>query len=404
MSGKPLAALYLNTRSALSSGLYRIQLRVHFRVDGKQIQKYYSSGHSCSVSEWEKINSKSVPHSLREMRDEVFWFLARANKIIKDNPDIGIESFEAHLIGKYSGKPNISLLFDEVIARLRQEERIGTASSYECAKNSLVAWRGGDFSLEEIDGQFLHKYERHSVSSGMSLTTVGFYLRALRAVYNHAIDLKMVSRDLYPFGKKGYSIPKGSGHKRALKKADKAKLEKVQLKLVSDQERKAVALWLFSYYCNGMNFKDMAHLRRSNIQTDVITFVRQKTLRTVREIKPIVVPIRNEILEIINQYGNHAPYIFGVINDEMSAQEKYRKVQDWVKLTNKYVNQVVGRMNIKGRITTYAARHTFATALLKAGADLKIIQQSLGHRSISTTEAYLADIDIEEAKKFSKLL
>jgi integrase/recombinase XerD len=401
MQLKPVASLYLDPRTKLKNGLFRVKLRVTFNKSGKTIQKYYSTAHSLSMDQWEKFNSKSVPFSLRKMREQVLKFEAKANDIINANPTVSIDLFEAHLIGKYSNKSGVSVLFDEVIEQMEKEGRISTASSYTYAKKSLIALRG-DFHLEVVDSDFLEGYVRVMIEIGETATTIGFYLRALRAIYNRAIDKRVVSRDLYPFGRKGYTIPKGSNYKKALKKDDKVKMEKI--KPENEQERRAISFWLFSYYCNGMNFTDIAYLRPADIHDEVITFVRRKTMRTVREVKPIVVPIRPEVKKILAKYGKHEPYCFGIINDDLTPTQKYYRIKDWIKDTNKHVNLVAARAGISGKVNTYTARHTFATMLLKGKADIKAIQQSLGHRSISTTESYLADLDIEEAKELSKLL
>lgn len=401
MQLKPTVSLYLDVRKLLKNKKFMLKLRVTFSKDGKFIQKYFSTGHSLSPVQWEAFKSSSVPYNLRKMRVEVLKFEARANDIINANPAVSIDLFEAHLIGKYSSKSGISVLFDEVIEQMENEGRISTASAYTYAKKSLIALRG-DFHLEVVDADFLEGYEREMIEKGEAATTVGFYLRALRAIYNRAIDKRVVSRDLYPFGRKGYTIPKGSNYKKALKKDDKIKMEKV--KPANEQERRAISFWLFSYYCNGMNFTDMAYLKPSDVHDEVITFVRRKTMRTVREVKPIIVPIRPEVKKILAKYGKYQPYCFGIIDDELTPEQKYYRIKDWIKDTNKHVNLVAARAGISGKVNTYTARHTFATMLLKGKADIKAIQQSLGHRSISTTESYLADLDIEEAKELSKLL
>jgi integrase/recombinase XerD len=409
MFQKPTVSLYLDIRKTLKSGLYPVKVRVTFRVGDKFVQKYYSTGHEINQSQWDKVRSGSVPHSLRKMREEALKFEARANDIVSVNPQIKPELFDALFVGKYSKQAGVGVLYNELISKFEQEERISYASNFRCSLASLQEFRG-DFPLEVVDVDFLEEYERWMTTQrkekgetikANSLTTVGFYLRALRAVFNLAIDRKMISADLYPFGPKKYVIPKGSNFKKALDKKDKGRLEVSKTKL--PQEKKAIALWMFSYYCNGMNFTDMAYLKEENVKSDVIVFVRRKTMRTVREVKPIVVPIRPEMRLVLQEYGNHSPYLFGVINDEMNAKEKYRKIQDWIKITNKYVNEVAKRLNL-GKVNTYDARHTFATALLRANANVKDISDSLGHSSTAVTEAYLKGLDLEKAKKLSKLL
>lgn len=401
MQIKPTVALYLDTRRTLKNGKFPLKVRVTFHISGKWLQKYYSTRESLSEVQWEKVRSGSVPFALRRAREEALKMEAKANDIISTNPAIKPDLFEALFIGKYSNTAGVGVLFDETITRLEGEGRIGTAESYKCAKVSLMAYKG-DFPLEVVDEDFLREYERWMVAAGKSLTTVGMYLRAFRVIYNLAADRRMISKDLYPFGPKKYVIPKGSSVKKALDRKQKTRLETGQTE--SAQEKRALSMWMMSYYCNGMNFTDIAHLKPENDHGEFISFVRRKTMRTVRQIKPIIVPVRQEVREIINTYGGQAPYLFGILNDQMTAKQQHSRVHDWIRLTNKYVNRVAKRLGFQGKINTYAARHTFATALLNANANPKEISESLGHSSLAVTEAYLKGLDVEKAKKLSKLL
>jgi integrase/recombinase XerD len=399
MQSKPVVSLYLDTRHKLKNGRYSLKVRVDFSIGGRQRQKYYSTGHDLSTAQWDKIRTGSVPFSLRKAREEAFGQEARANEIVSSNPNISPDLFDALFVGRYAQSAGAALLFDEAIAKLEEEGRIGTAESYRCAKVSLNEY-SSDFPLSAVDGDFLKGYERWMTGKGKSLTTVGIYLRALRAIYNTATERRMISRDLYPFGTKRYIIPKGSNVKKALDRAQKVKLEEGPQ---TEAERRAVAMWMFSYYCNGMNFTDMAHLTADNDQGEVIVFTRRKTMRTARVAKKIVVPVRPEARQILQEYGGNKPFLFGIITDAMPARDQYLKIKDWIKKTNAQVNQVAGRLGM-GKVNTYSARHTFATALLRGNANPKEISESLGHSSMAVTEAYLKGLDLEGAKKLSKLL
>lgn len=406
MQLKPHISLYLDVRKKLKDKKFMLKLRVDFSQGGKRVQKYYSTGFTLSVADWAVFKSGKIPPRLRKVREQALEFEVRANGIVNVNPSISPDLFEAVLIGRYSKGSGISLLFNEVIAKLDSEGRIGTKQSNEYALKSLIEYRG-DFPLEVVDVDFLKGYEQWMKEGTRerkpkSVTTIGMYLRNLRAVFNLAIDKKLISRDLYPFGVKGYSIPKGSKHKRALKVDQKINLQHVHL--TDPQEHKAVSFWLFSYFCNGMNFTDMAYLQPGDIGEDSFSYVRRKTMRTVREVTPLVIQLRDEAKLTLQLYGQHSPYCFGIITGEDSPEKVKAKIQQWIKTTNKYVNRVANRLGIVQKVNTYNARHTFATMLLKAKVDIKAIQESLGHRAISTTEAYLADMDVEEARKISQLL
>jgi len=172
----------------------------------------------------------------------------------------------------------------------------------------------------------------------------------------------------------------------------------------SDNERVALLYWMFCYYCHGMNFQDMGYLRPEDIRSDMIVYVRRKTMRNVKVIRPLKVPLRKEVREILSELGNHRPYVFGVIDDAMDDKTQHTKIARWYRWVNKYVNQIAERAGIPFKVNSYGARHAVGKQLIKKGIHLQRIQELYDHRSIKTTQKYTSGMDIEETKELTDLL
>jgi integrase len=166
-------------------------------------------------------------------------------------------------------------------------------------------------------------------------------------------------------------------------------------------------LWFFSYLCNGINFADMLKLKYGNIHNDEMSFKRAKTVRTSkvkREIQAVVTP---EMYAIIDRWGNSDKtpenYIFPYLKgDETPIQEK-KTVKDVTKRTNKRL-KIIGKAVFVEGLTTYTARHSYATVLKRSGANIAFISESLGHSDLKTTENYLASFEKEERVKNAAFL
>ncbi|RIV19419.1 hypothetical protein DYU11_25290 [Fibrisoma montanum] len=247
-------------------------------------------------------------------------------------------------------------------------------------------------------------------ATGASLTTVGIYLRHVRAVVNDAIEAGLMSRDTYPFGRNRYVIPAGANVKKALPKADIEKLKAYQ-PVPGTTEQRSHDLWLFSYFCNGANLTDICRLTWANVDTKggKLTFIRQKTARSKRQSQtPIVAYLRPETLAIIERWGTTEKrpnaYVFPFLNASMTERQKKQAVHQTVKMTNKWMGKIAEQLGIEGDVGTYSARHSYATSLLKSKAPLAFISKSLGHTNLKTTESYLGSFDDEEAKAFLNAL
>jgi len=127
--------------------------------------------------------------------------------------------------------------------------------------------------VKEVTTDFLKKYESYMTSNGKSVTTIGIYLRHLRSIFNKAIDAEIIDRKYYPFGKNKYQIKAPRNIKKALT-LDQIKGIVDYEVIEGSSQHLARDIWLFSYYCNGMNIKDILNLKFKNIQKDVIQFER----------------------------------------------------------------------------------------------------------------------------------
>ncbi len=240
-----------------------------------------------------------------------------------------------------------------------------------------------------------------------SPTTVSMYLRALRTIFNTAIDEKEIDRKIYPFGKRKYKVPASKTVKKALSKEQLKQL--FNAKPTNYFQEKAKDFWFFSYSCNGINIKDIALLQYKNIDNKKIIFYRAKTKRTSkRNLKPIVVYLNDFSNSVIEKYGNKNKksnnFVFDIISHEETAEEQIRKIQNFVRFINQHLKKLCKANDLPENISTYWARHSFATNAIRKGASMEFISESLGHNNLSTTKNYFSGFDNETKKNFSETI
>ena len=238
-----------------------------------------------------------------------------------------------------------------------------------------------------------------------SISTVGIYLRCLRAIYN----LQNINRSVYPFGtgKGKYTIPTSKNTKKALTLKEIGKIYNYKAEPNSTKE-KAKDYWLFLYLCNGMNVKDFCLLKWENISGNMLTYRRAKTKRSQRESKTISVALKPESIEIIKKWGkpssNKNAYVFPHLNENMSAEQRKSVYFNLTKIINKYVGRIAEEVGINKNVTTYFARHSFATVLKRSGAKIEMISELLGHSNVGVTESYLDSFEKEQIQKETDVL
>lgn len=240
-----------------------------------------------------------------------------------------------------------------------------------------------------------------------SRTTVSMYLRALRTVFNTAITDKEIDAEVYPFGKNKYQPPTVRNVKKALSQNHLKQL--FDAKPNTPEQTKAKDFWFFSYACNGMNIKDIALLKYENIQEDKIIFYRAKTINTSKtDLKPVTVYLNDFSKAIIKKYGNEntnkKEYIFPIISDKESEIINHNKIKNFTKFINQYLKKLAISEGITSDISTYWARHSFATNSIRNGATMEFVMEALSHNNMKTTVGYFAGFEDKDKKEFMQKL
>lgn len=379
---------------------------VSIRVTYLRKKKYYPTGISVQPSDFDRVmTAKRRTEGDSKLFKRINSFLSKALDVVEDLPVFTFGQFEDIYLNNREAADSISFGFDKCISELKGEKRIGTAVSYECAKASLEKFKPG-LKYADITPALLRKYENWMNENGNSQTTVGIYLRSLRTIFNRA----SIDKALYPFGdetKGKYSIPTGRNIKKALNLQEIAKIFQYQPRPGSTEEM-ARDYWVFLYLCNGMNVKDFCLLKRKNIEGDTFKFKREKTKRSKREQLPTVVSLKPETKAIISKWGqpslNPEAYIFPHLHKGMTAEQERQVVQQLTKTINKYTKAIASQLEINKPVTTYYARHSFATVLKNSGASMEFISEALAHSSQQTTKSYFAGFEQETIHKTTDAL
>lgn len=400
-------AIILDKRFLRKDKTYAVKLRLTYYRD----QRYYPVNVSLNEDEWEKVHSEKPR---KEHKAHLLYFNEieqKALAIIKDMSVFSFPAFEKKFDQKPKEGADTISLFESYILQLKTENRIGTAESYNCALSSIKSFIGTKrrkkLSFADVTPELLDEYEQWMLGKGNSKTTIGIYTRSLRAIINNAIAGGYLDKDAYPFGKRKYQIPSGKNTKKALKMADIAAI--INYKTTSRFQERARDLWVFSYLCNGANIKDIAKLKYKNIVGGKIHFIRSKTERsTKQDLKSISAFLLPETKAIIEKWGNpdcdSENYIFWILDKDDNPEKVYAKVKQTFRRINAHMKKIGAALGIDIKLTTYSARHSFATALKRSGAPTEFISESLGHKDLKTTENYLDSFEDDMKESYQKQL
>lgn len=390
----------LDTRRPKADGKYPVKVQVGFA----RKQKYYTTSKTLTEDEWRKLPTSKL-RSLVEVREDIEARFNIMRDAVRDLTDAGNFSFYAlnmRLNGAMAG--TINTAFEAKIERLKQEERVGTMWVYKTTLNSIERFAGKAIPFANITPKWLHEYENHQREIGRNTTSISIAMRTLRAIISDAKRCGIIRPVDDPFDRGKYEIKNGHGRKLALTLAQIGQIARYDDG--NETTAKYRDYWLFMYLCNGINVADFIRLRFKNIENGEICFIRQKTERTSREEKAIRAIITPPMQAIIDKWGNFPSpnnYLFPILTgkeDAFRAKLVSCEFINKINLRMKRIGEAIG----VGKITTYTARHSFATVLKRSGANIAYISESLGHSDLKTTENYLASFEREEREKNAAIL
>ena len=290
----------------------------------------------------------------------------------------------------------VSQFYQELIEQCKSNDKCGNRLIYKSSYNSLKVFTKNqlDIPFSAIDVSWLNKYEKWLRSKGNKETTMSLMFRTLRSAYNKAIKAKCARKSDYPFDE--YKINKfdTKTQKRAIAKTEVLKFTK---EVDNIGKRQYVQLskdiFIFSYLCGGINFTDIANLTKANITNGRLHYIRQKTGKLIK------LGISEEAMQIIKKYESESKgYLFPILNANIhkTPLQKQNRIHKMLGKINKNLKLIAAQLNVDANMTTYVARHSFASVLKKSGVSIALISEALGHSDLSTTQVYLDSFDNEQ--------
>lgn len=381
----------------LANGEYPLMLRIC--KDGKK--KYQSLGISVLPRYWDFIRNKPKPNCpnkeyiqkiILDKQTELQQRMLEFNSEQKEYTTTTLLNDE----NKKFELKTVSQFYQELIEQCKSNDKCGNRLIYKSSYNSLKVFTKNqlDIPFSAIDVSWLNKYEKWLRSKGNKETTMSLMFRTLRSAYNKAIKAKCARKSDYPFDE--YKINKfdTKTQKRAIAKTEVLKFTK---EVDNIGKRQYVQLskdiFIFSYLCGGINFTDIANLTKANITNGRLHYIRQKTGKLIK------LGISEEAMQIIKKYESESKgYLFPILNTNIhkTPLQKQNRIHKMLGKINKNLKLIAAQLNVDANMTTYVARHSFASVLKKSGVSIALISEALGHSDLSTTQVYLDSFDNEQ--------
>lgn len=396
--------LSLDTRRKKNDNSYPIILRLsHLRKTTS-----INLGHSVQPEYWDVKNQKvkrsfNGVSSVSKLNNQLLKEKTRAIDIVNDL----YEKDELNFLSITQIKKRIvkTVTFNSfleygnsLVDEMKKDQHYGNANSYYAVLKILKKFNNGnDLKFNELNYDFLIKFERFHLSRGNSINGLAMYMKTLRAIYNKAIKSAIITKDAYPFV--NYKIKTTPTEKRAI---DISCIKSIMILKLEETDSlfHYRNYFLVSYMLYGISFIDMAFLKLENIVDNRIRFQRKKTA------KPYNIKITSQLQEILSCYTKNKDkneFIFPVITRDI-FELQYKDVLWARKRYNKGLKEIANLCGIEQRLTSYVSRHSFATQAMLQEVPLQAISAMLGHNRLTTTQIYLKTLPNDILDDYNKKL
>lgn len=342
-------------------------------------------------------NSNNRQAHLQLIQSQIDWEMKQMQCIIHDKEMDGVSYSVDDLANEIQQLPtsqSVFTFFRKQIAKKEQMQCVGTKNNYTNAVNRFIEFRNQkDLTFSQMTADMMEMYQAWLWNRGVGQNTVSFYLRTLRTLHHKAVEVGQATpNDIFAH----VQTTNVRTAKRAISIKDIRNIEKLELQIGSSID-KARDLFLLSFYLRGMAFVDMAFLKKSDLKCGMVSYNRRKTHQNlnIEWIKPM-----QAIIDKYAEQTKDSPYMLPILTGkETSPYTQYRKVEYNTNYNLKKIGKMIG---LKIPLTTYVARHTWASIALHMNIPIATISEGMGHNSYKTTQIYLESIDVATINEANK--
>lgn len=356
--------------------------------------------------EWDAVNKKIIVPSgigeirrryLNSLKDTLREDTERLKSIISRLGCTNKAYTAEDVVEKYLSPAGNSCFISfarNLIGQLRQIEKRCTADTYTTTMNSFERFRrGDDIPLDEMDSDLMAAYETYLKLHGICPNSTSFYMRNLRAIYNRAVD-KGLTVQRYPFKHVYTGIDKTVKRAVALSVIRQIRDLDLSSNPAMDYSRD---IFMFSFYTRGMSFIDIAFLRKADLQNGILSYRRHKTNQR------LFVKWEKPMQKLIDKYDTtETPYLLPIIKScDKDVRRQYKSEAQRI---NRNLRKIGEQLNLAIPLTTYVARHGWASIAKSKNIPIETISEAMGHDSENTTRIYLASLDTTVVDKANGLI
>ena len=376
---------------------------IYFQIIQNRVIRQLKTDYRLFMHEWNDAGSVIIvtdngrQNYLQSIEKRVRWDIKRLQYIISQLENKRVKYTADDIISTFQRQADEQSLFNfmqGIIAQLQQMGKQRTSETYRCTLKSFMQFREDkDVLLEDIDSDLMLMYEAYLRNRGLTKNSTSFYMRILRAVYNRAVE-KDLTINRNPFKHVYTGIDKTIKRAIPLKAIKQIKSLDLSLQPSLDFARD---MFLFSFYTRGMSFIDIAYLKKKDLSNGMLSYRRRKTGQQ------LFIRWERCMQEIVAKYDNPlSEYLLPIIKP-MNGDER-TQYQNAMYLINRKLKKIGMMASVQLPLTTYVARHSWASVAKNKNVPISVISEGMGHDSEMTTQIYLASLDTAVVDKANSMI